>query len=186
MENSKLFESLEQWRNWLQSNHAKVDVLWLIYYKKHTGKKCISYEDSLQEALCWGWIDSTIKRLDDEKYIRKFTPRTNCQNWSDANIRHMKKLIAAERVQEVGLKKFPRELLAKKVDSKPKELIIPDYLNIELSKFPSAKQNFDRLSPANKRNFVEWIDSAKRKETKLRRMAEAIRLLSDGKRLGMK
>jgi uncharacterized protein YdeI (YjbR/CyaY-like superfamily) len=186
MQNSKHFKDLESWRYWLQENHATVEILWLIYYKKHTGKESISYEDSVQEALCWGWIDSIIKRIDDERYTRKFTPRTNCENWSDVNIKRMRKLIAENRVHEFGLKKFPIKLLDKELDSKPKTLIFPEYIHKEFSKFPQAKQYFEKLAPSHKRNYIDWIDSAKKEETKLRRLSEAIELLEKGEKLGMK
>jgi uncharacterized protein YdeI (YjbR/CyaY-like superfamily) len=158
----------------------------LIYYKKHTGKSSLSYEKSVQEALCWGWIDSIIKSIDTERYMRKFTPRTNYNNWSDSNIKRMKKLIPEIRVQQIGLDKFPLELLSKKFDKKPKELIIPVYVQTEIDKNPKAKTIFEKLAPSHKLNYVGWIDSAKKKETKLRRLSEIIRMLESDEKLGIK
>ncbi|MCF7793186.1 MAG: YdeI/OmpD-associated family protein [Candidatus Cloacimonetes bacterium] len=186
MQKSKHFEDLANWRKWLKDNHDRENILWLIFYKKHTGKKSISYEDSVQEALCWGWIDSIIKRIDDEKYARKFTPRTNFENWSDLNIKRMKKLLKENRVQEIGQKKFPGKLLKKKISNKTRKLKIPDYILEEISKHTRAKEYFENLASSHQRNFVGWIDSAKKEETKKRRLKEAIQLLNNSKKLGMK
>ncbi|MFC1897977.1 YdeI family protein [Candidatus Cloacimonadota bacterium] len=186
MENSEYFKTLEEWRKWLSKNHDKESEIWMIYYKKHTGKPTIGYEESVLEALCWGWIDSIIKRIDDEKYVRKFTPRINYENWSDSNINRMKKLIAENRIHKVGLEKFPLEHLSRKLADKPKKLIIPEYIQTEIDKFPKAKKNFEKLAPSHKRNYLGWIDSAKQEETKLRRLAKALDLLQLGKKLGMK
>src|SRR5256712_10808633 len=83
----------ESWRAWLTKNHASEREVWVVFPKKHTGEKCMSYEDSVEEALCHGWIDSIIKRIDDETYARKFTPRTNNENWSEVNKRRVAKCI---------------------------------------------------------------------------------------------
>ena len=75
----------EDWRAWLEQNHATEKEVWLLYYKKHTGKPTIPYDDAVEEALCFGWIDSTVKRIDDEKYTQKFTPRNDRSVWSESN-----------------------------------------------------------------------------------------------------
>src|SRR5664279_1188201 len=88
------FANAEDWRTWLRENYATQSEVWLIYYKNKTGKQNISYEASVEEALCFGWIDSIIKKLDEDRYARKYTPRTNNQNWSELNIRRVKKLMS--------------------------------------------------------------------------------------------
>ncbi len=164
--NTLCFTNRKEWCKWLEENHSTQKEIWLIYFKKHTGKPTLIYEESVQEALCWGWIDSIIKRIDDEKYARKFTPRTNYENWSNSNIERMRKLAVEKKVTEAGLKKFPKELFSKKLDSKPKKLIIPDYIQTEIDKHPKAKSNFEKLTPSHKRNYVGWIDSSKKKKLK--------------------
>src|SRR5215469_9267504 len=94
------------WRSWLASNHASENEVWVIYQKKHTGESCISYEDSVEEALCFGWIDSIIKRIDDKSYARKFTPRTNVENWSELNKKRAAKCIQEGRMTEIGRAKI--------------------------------------------------------------------------------
>ena len=90
----------EEWRKWLQENHTTQKEIWLIYYKKHTGKARVPYNEAVEESLCFGWIDSTIKRIDDERYMQKFTPRNPKSNWSLSNKKRIEKL--------VGLKKWPK------------------------------------------------------------------------------
>ena len=185
MENQLFFADLFEWREWLSKNHNKVKFIWMIYYKKHTKMKCISRKDALQEALCWGWIDSLVKRIDDDRYVLKFTPRTNHNKWSEVNKQHIRELLAANRMTEFGLAKVDLKLLHEKSESK-KELSIPEYVVNKLKKHEKAKIFFDQLAPSHQRTFIGWIDSAKREETKLRRLALAIDLLNSGKKLGMK
>src|SRR5436305_10808558 len=87
--------SRAQWRAWLRKQHTSSDGVWLVYHKQHTGVKSVDYDDSVCEALCFGWVDSLIKRLDDERYARKFTPRRAGSKWSDSNRKRWKELAAA-------------------------------------------------------------------------------------------
>lgn len=91
------------WRAWLKENHDAKKEVWLIYYKKHTGKPSISYDDSVEEALCFGWVDSMIRKLDAEKFARKFTPRRDKSTWSEANRKRVEKMIREGKMTEVGL-----------------------------------------------------------------------------------
>jgi uncharacterized protein YdeI (YjbR/CyaY-like superfamily) len=88
-----VFRTREDWRAWLAKNHDSENEVWLVYYKKVTGKRSITYSDSVEEALCFGWIDSIIKRIDETKYVRKFTPRVDKSNWSALNIKRAEKMI---------------------------------------------------------------------------------------------
>src|SRR5215475_2956878 len=93
------------WRSWLAANYASKREIWVVFQKKHTGRICMSYEDAVEEALCFGWIDSTVKRLDDDSYARKFTPRTDSTNWSESNKRRIAKCIKEGRMTAIGLAK---------------------------------------------------------------------------------
>ena len=88
----------QRWRTWLASHHDSESEIWLIFHKKHTGKPAIAYKDALDEALCYGWIDSLVKRIDDNRYARKFTPRRTDSNWSSINIRRYNELKALKRL----------------------------------------------------------------------------------------
>jgi len=179
--------ALGQWRAWLARHHDSVPELWLIFHKQHTGVPSIDYQDALDEALCFGWVDSLIKRLDDRRFARKFTPRRADSRWSDVNRKRYAELRAAGRLKPPGIARPPtargstprperRELPAK----------LPAYIAAALRKHAKARRNFEALSPEQRRRYYAWIESAKREETKLRRLDEAIRLLAAGKELGLK
>jgi uncharacterized protein YdeI (YjbR/CyaY-like superfamily) len=188
------FKNSLQFRQWLEDNHDKSPGIWMIFYKKHTKKENILYEEALDEALCFGWIDSIIKRIDNEKYLRKFTPRTNTENWSDANKSKVVKLIKNGRMNEAGLKKIDSYLKTGKVDwdketiknEKIKELKIPDFIKKEFARNEPALTNFNNLAPTYKEHYIYWISSAKRDDTIRKRLDESIELLKENKKLGLK
>lgn len=188
--NSLVAGSRQEWREWLAKNHDIVKETWLIFYKKHTGKPCISYEDAVEEALCWGWIDSIIKRIDDNRYARKFTPRNDTIKWSELNLDRMRKLIKQGKVTEVGMAKIDRGLLEGKIKpaAKPggKELTIPPEIKAALSSDPVVWRNFNNLAGSYQRNYLGWICSAKKEETRQRRVKEVMELLAQNKKLGLK
>ena len=96
----------ESWRLWLEENHAREKEIWLIYFKKHTGKPRISYDDAVEEALCFGWIDSIVRKIDSDRYCQKFTPRREKSNWSRLNKQRVKKLLKTGRMEKPGLEKI--------------------------------------------------------------------------------
>jgi uncharacterized protein YdeI (YjbR/CyaY-like superfamily) len=177
----------EAWRAWLAKNHDSEKVVWVVYPKKHTGEKCMSYEDSVEEALCYGWIDSIIKRIDDSTYARKFTPRTDHENWSDVNKERIEKCIREGRMTEIGLAKIkyanaehPRR------SSVPKVVAVPAFMEKALKANPTVWKNFEALAPSHRRNYTLWITDAKQEETKLRRLKQAIEMLKKSEKLGLK
>src|SRR5215813_8427147 len=109
--------SREEWRAWLTKHYQSETEVWLIYYKKHTGQPRISYDHAVEEALCFGWVDSIVKRIDDEKFAQKFTPRRDCTKWSANNLRRVRKLMREGRMSEAGRAKIGRAIL----DEKPQE-----------------------------------------------------------------
>jgi uncharacterized protein YdeI (YjbR/CyaY-like superfamily) len=189
------FDSRESFRIWLEENHKKSLGIWMIFNKKHLNTRCIKYNEALEEALCFGWIDSIIKKVDDEQYLRKFTPRTNISNWSDVNKKIVLSLIERGKMTEEGLRKIDVYLKTGKVDwqtESPKKVKvekgfqIPDLMISEFAKNEPALINFNNLSQTNKRYFVLWISSAKREETFQKRVKESIELLKENRKLGLK
>jgi uncharacterized protein YdeI (YjbR/CyaY-like superfamily) len=146
--------NLDDWRVWLKENHEMETEVWLVYYKKHTGKPSISYDDAVEQALCFGWIDSVVQRIDDEKYAQKFTPRRDSGKWSELNKRRVRKLIKEGQMTPAGLAKvdFP----VTNTDDKPKptrrELILPEYLRQSLMANKRAWENCNHLAPSYRRN----------------------------------
>src|SRR5438477_7932854 len=141
----------ESWRAWLAKNHASEREVWVVFPKRHTGERCMSYEDSVQEALCHGWIDSIIQRVDENSYARKFTPRTDHQNWSELNKRRIAKLIREGRMTEHGLAKIGYENPDQEPrKSEPKPL--PLFMQQALKANPTAWENFNRRPPSHKKS----------------------------------
>jgi uncharacterized protein YdeI (YjbR/CyaY-like superfamily) len=181
-----LAHTTEQWRAWLVEHHDSETEVWLIFHRLHTGVPSIAYEDALDEALCFGWIDSLVKRLDDRRYARKFTPRKADSKWSAVNRKRYAALKAGGRLQPAGISRAPTSRSAQRPPRFEMPSQLPPYIEIALKKRPSALQHFDALPPSHRRQYVGWIDSARREETKARRLKEAIRLLAAGKPLGLK
>lgn len=179
----------DDWRAWLSKNHDTEIEVWLIYYKRHTGKPRIPYDDAVEEALCFGWIDSLVKKIDDEKFAQKFTPRKRKSKWSEANKKRARKMIKEGKMTKAGLAKI-REAKSNgewfKTAPVKKELIIPAYIKKAFATNEKALDNFNNLANGYKRQLVGWITSAKKEETRKRRLMEAIQLLEQNKKLGMK
>jgi uncharacterized protein YdeI (YjbR/CyaY-like superfamily) len=179
----------DEWREWLRKNQDFAGYVWLVYYKQHTRKPSISYEDSVEEAICFGWIDGIIRRIDDEKCARKFMPRKSKSRWSESNKKRAEKMMKAGRMTEAGMSKI-RE--AKKSGEWFKQsvirkaLVIPAFMQDALAKNKRALAYFNELADSYKRQYVAWISNAKRDETRNKRLAEAITLLEHNRKLGLK
>jgi uncharacterized protein YdeI (YjbR/CyaY-like superfamily) len=173
----------QAWRTWLSKHHASSPGRWLVFYKEHTGVKSIPYEDSVREALCFGWIDSLIKRLDNDRYARKFTPRQPTSKWSDSNRKRWVELKAAGLLAAAGLAAAPTD---NTYAPRPTIPNLPQYLAQALQAHPKAWRFFQELAPSYRRHFVGWIHLAQRPETREKRIREAIELLAAGKKLGLK
>lgn len=176
--------TLQQWRKWLAAHHDSESEVWLVFYKRHTGQQSLAYEEALDEALCFGWIDSLIKRLDDARYARKFTPRKPSSRWSAANRKRYARLKASGRLRPAGISRPPTDRGYERPTSRPSKF--PRYIQEALKKRPAARSSFESLAPSYRRHYIGWIDSAKREETKLRRLREALNLLAAGRKLGLK
>jgi uncharacterized protein YdeI (YjbR/CyaY-like superfamily) len=174
----------ERWRRWLAGHHDSEAEVWLVFTKRHTGRGSITYQEAVDEALCFGWIDSLIKRLDDTRYARKFTPRKPESKWATTNRQRYAHLKASGRLAPAGLNRAPTDRNGDAPRSTPSK--IPSYIKEALSCSRAAWTYFERLAPSYRRMYIAWIDSAKQQETKMRRLQEAIRLLAAGKKLGMK
>ena len=175
--------SRRQWRAWLAKHHASSPGVWLVFYKAHTGVKSIPYEDVVREALCFGWIDSLIKRLDEDRYAFKVTPRKATSKWSAINRKRWTELEAAGLLTPAGLAASPT---SNTYPPKPAIPELPGYIAKALKANPAAWKFFRELAPTYRRDFVVWIHIAKRPETRDRRIRESIALLAAGKKLGLK
>jgi uncharacterized protein YdeI (YjbR/CyaY-like superfamily) len=159
-----------------------VSEIWLVFHKVHTGKPSISYEDAVDEALCYGWVDSLIKRLDDKCYARKFTPRKPNARWSTINRQRYVRLNAAGRLQKPGLARPPTD---KSGDMPAPSSTLPRYIAAELKKHRTAYEFFLSLTPRQRLLYVAWIDSAKQDATKQKRLQEALKRLANHQKPGL-
>jgi len=180
--------SREEWRAWLTEHYQSETEVWLVYYKKHTGRPRISYDHAVEEALCFGWIDSIGKRMDDEKFAQKFTPRRDCTTWSALNKRRLRKLIREGRMTEAGLAKIDIAMLGEGAQAKESkgDVEIPRFVKQALMANAKAWENFRNLTPSRRRSYIQLIMDAKREETRERRLREAVSLLEQNKKLGLK
>jgi uncharacterized protein YdeI (YjbR/CyaY-like superfamily) len=179
----------EQWRAWLEKNHSAKREVWLIYHKTRTGKPSIPYDDSVEEALCFGWIDGIIKKLDDEKFGRKFMPRTKNSRWSELNKKRAEKMIREGKTTEAGMARIREAKQSSewyRAPSERRELEIPLFFKEALVKNKKALDYFNTLAPTYRRHFVGWISSAKREETRVKRLEEALYYLEQNKKLPLK
>ncbi|MFC1550465.1 YdeI family protein [Candidatus Neomarinimicrobiota bacterium] len=174
------------WRSWLQKNHLSEKGVWLVYYKKHTKKKSIFYEDAVEEAICFGWIDGQIKRIDDERYMQRYTPRTSKSRWSVINIERAKRMIKQERMTEGGLKIFQKGIKTKETVPSSKKFSVPVDLKSALAKKKKALNNFQNFSPSAKLAYVYWIGLARTDETRKKRIRITVDLLAKNKKFGEK
>jgi uncharacterized protein YdeI (YjbR/CyaY-like superfamily) len=173
----------KDWRKWLEKNYQTKKEIWLVYYKKHTKIPTIPYNDAVEEALCFGWIDSTVKRIDGEKHVQRYSPRNLNSVWSENNIKRVKKMIKEKKMKEIGLKKYEYGMKNhKSVPTTKKKLIIPEDFKKELKLVKKSYENFKKLAPSYKLMYIYWIKSAKKEETRKRRIKKAILLLKDNKK----
>jgi uncharacterized protein YdeI (YjbR/CyaY-like superfamily) len=179
-------KSLDQWRKWLAAHHDSESEVWLVFHKRHTGVTSIAYLDALDEALCFGWVDSLVKRLDESRYARKFTPRKADSRWSAINRKRYAALKAGGRLKPAGIIRAPTDRSSGRPPRFPMPATTPRHIQLALRKHPAARRYFEGLAPSYRRKYVGWIESATREETKARRLKEAIRLLSAGQPLGLK
>ncbi|MFH0845856.1 MAG: YdeI/OmpD-associated family protein [Patescibacteria group bacterium] len=167
-------------RKWLQINHKKENKVAVVVHKKHTGKPAPTHRELIEEAICFGWIDTTIKRLDEEKFIRTFSKRNKNSKWSNNTIRYGKELIKKGAMTEEGLKFYKLGLQKLTHDHDiPKNPSIPNGLKQELSKNKIAEKNFKKFPPSTKKMLYRWLLRGKREDTKNKR----IKLIVEGAKI---
>lgn len=187
--NQLYFATIVHWHQWLVDNHETENAVWLEFHKSASSKKSLSYPEALDEALCFGWIDSIIKRIDDKIYIRKFSRRNPKSRWSQVNKKKVEQLIKSGRMTPAGyaiIKIAKSNGCYDKPDQRPVISKIPPEFQQALDKNNKAKQYFDTLAPTYRTRYIMWIATAKKPETKNKRIKEAIQTLAKNQPLGLK
>lgn len=172
------FKTDEEWRNWLHDNHYVVKGVYLIFYKVEHEKDSMRWEDAVKVALCYGWIDSTVKSLGNGKRRQYFTPRNDKSVWSALNKRYIKELLDSDLMHEAGLEKIK---IAKQNGSwtaldDVENGIIPEDLQLEFDNNPTAFNNYQNFAPSYRKSYLYWLNQAKRDTTRQKRIAEIISL----------
>jgi uncharacterized protein YdeI (YjbR/CyaY-like superfamily) len=184
----RCFRGREDWRTWLAAHHATAQEVWLVIRKKHAGKAGLTYVAALEEALCFGWIDGILKRIDDEKHTVRFTPRRKNSIWSELNKKRVAKLIQEGRMTEAGLARI-KEAKAngqwEKAAVRADVTVVPPELTAALAGNARARESFEKLAPSYRKQFIYWISAAKREETREKRIKTTIKLLAANRRLGI-
>jgi uncharacterized protein YdeI (YjbR/CyaY-like superfamily) len=170
--------SPEHWREWLQAHHATRQSVWVVYYKKAANQPSLTWSQAVDEALCFGWIDSQARPIDDEKYQQYFSRRKPSSGWSKVNKEKVARLIAAGRMTQAGLASIE---LAQQNGSwtlldEATALVLPADLAQELQKSPAASHYFLGLSKSVRQNILQWVALAKRPATRQQRIAEIVEM----------
>ena len=172
------FKNAQEWRQWLHDNHQSSKGVFLIFYRVNSEFESMRWEEAVQVAICYGWIDSTVKKMDDERRKQMFTPRKDKSVWSKLNKTYIEKLFKDNLIHESGLKKIE---IAKQNGSwesldAVENLEIPEDLNLAFKKNKTALDNYNNFSPSYRKSYLYWLNQAKRNETRNIRIAEIIRL----------
>lgn len=169
-------ETRAAWRAWLTKNHASSPGIWLVTFKKGSGKPKLDYDDLVEEALCFGWVDSRANALDVERSMLMLTPRKPGSGWSRTNKERIERLTAAGSMMPAGLAKVETA----KVDGSwsaldnSEALIVPDDLAAVLAEHETARANFDAFAPSIRKQLIQWVESAKRPETRSTRVEKVV------------
>ena len=176
------------WRGWLEANHAERPAVWLLLDKKEAGEPRMSYDEAVEEALCWGWIDGLVNRWDERRYAVRFTPRRPGSVWSESNVERVRRMIAEERMTPAGMALVDearrRGTWDEAASGRPD--VTPPDLEAALAAAPAAHGHWAAWAPSHRRTYVYWILDAKRPDTRARRVSEVVRRAASGLKPGEK
>lgn len=179
------FETPHAWELWLEAHHKDTQAVWVRFYKKASGKRTITYDEALDEALCFGWIDGLVNKYDEESYLQRFTPRKKKSNWSKRNTEHVERLIKLKKMRASGL----AEVEAAKKDGRwerayesPAHITLPEDFKKELQKNKKAQAFFDTLNKTHVYAIAYRLITAKKPETNERRKRQIIDMLERGEK----
>ena len=176
----------KDWRSWLKKHHDVKSEIWLVYYNKASGKPRIPYNDAVEEALCYGWIDSTLKKIDRDRFTQRFTPRKPKAVWSAMNLERARRLIKLGKMTKAGLAKLPEKFASQSKRPGNEHAAIPHDIIRALKQRGGAWRNFLKFPNSYKRIRIGWITAArKRPEIFRQRLRYFVKMTARNKRYGM-
>ncbi len=182
------FASQKKFRAWLEKNHDKVDFAWIAIRKKNSEKPCITYNEAVEESLCFGWIDGQVRSLDEDNYIQRFSPRKAKSLWSKINKDKALKLINDGQMNEAGMKKIDDAKRNGSWDNAyttPKKVEIPEDIKQSLSNVPHAFEAFSSFAPSHQTMYIRWVNDVKKEDARKRRIEKVILWSLQKKKPGM-
>lgn len=171
------------WRSWLAGNHDKRKEVWLVYAKKQSGIPSVSYDEAVEEAICFGWIDGQVRAVDNDWYMQRYSPRARKSRWSELNISRAKRMMAAGLMTDAGRVVFEGAMQEDRTVPARESCSVPAELEAALESNPVAAENFQNMAATHQLMYAAWVSSAKKLKTRQKRTERSIGFLAENKRL---
>jgi uncharacterized protein YdeI (YjbR/CyaY-like superfamily) len=186
--NALFFKNRDEWRNWLEKNHKTANDVWLIHYKKSSCKKGLNHSNAVEEAICFGWIDGKLKKIDEQRYILRYSPRKSKSVWSRINKENAEKMISIGKMTESGFDKIE--------EAKKNGFWNSAYTNLVRERLPSdlkkalilnnkAWNNFQQFANSYRNMYIGWVKNAKTEETRKKRISKVVKNSLENKKTGV-
>jgi uncharacterized protein YdeI (YjbR/CyaY-like superfamily) len=185
--NALFFKNRDEWRTWLEKNHTSANEVWLIHYNKLTDTKGLNHFDAVEEALCFGWIDSKLKKIDEERFILRYSPRRTKSVWSKINKENAEKMISLGKMTKAGFEKIEEAKKQGIWDTAYTNLVkerLPTDLKKALIKNKKAWNNFQNFANSYRNTYIGWVKNAKTEETRKKRISEVVKNSLNNKKPG--
>ena len=178
LENALFFKNRDEWRNWLEKNHRTINEVWLIHYKKSSGKKGLNHFNAVEEAICFGWIDGKLKKIDEQRFILRYSTRKSKSVWSKINKENAEKMISLGKMTQAGFAKIEEAKKQGFWDNAYTNLVkerLPSDLKNALIVNKKAWNNFQQFANSYRNMYIGWVKNAKTEETRKKRISEVVK-----------
>ena len=186
--NALFFKNRDEWHNWLEKNHRAINEIWLIHYKKSSGKKGLNHFDAVEEAICFGWIDGKLKKIDEERFILRYSPRKSKSVWSKINKENAEKMISLGKMTKAGFDKIEEAKKQGFWDTAYTNLLreqLPSDLKNALIVNKKAWNNFQKFANSYRNMYIGWVKNAKTEKTRKKRISEVVKNSLENKKTGI-
>jgi uncharacterized protein YdeI (YjbR/CyaY-like superfamily) len=188
LENALFFKNRDEWRNWLEKNHRTINEVWLIHYKKSSGKKGLNHFNAVEEAICFGWIDGKLKKIDEQRFILRYSPRKSKSVWSKINKENAEKMISLGKMTQAGFAKIEEAKKQGFWDNAYTNLVkerLPSDLKNALIVNKKAWNNFQQFANSYRNMYIGWVKNAKTEKTRKKRISEVVKNSLENKKTGI-